>query len=85
MQAVYFGSYESDEYPLAIALDEFGFIYVAGTTNTTSTTATFALDSGGGYYFGIGTFVGTGLLYIKTHWDLNVELEQGPANIGIEP
>jgi hypothetical protein len=32
--AVYFGEYDGDEYPTAIALDEYGFIYVAGTTNS---------------------------------------------------
>jgi hypothetical protein len=68
--AVFFGETDGDEYPTAIALDEFGFVYVAGTT----TSPTLGVHTGD-----------RGMLYVKTHWDLNVELNIGETNVGFSP
>jgi len=43
-------------------------VYVAGTTTSPSS---FGVSSGD-----------LGMLYVKTHWDFNIELTTGPANTG---
>jgi hypothetical protein len=66
VNAVYFGESDGSEYPYAIGVDEWGYIVVAGTTNSVN--------------FGVPTNT-LSMLYIKTHWDLNYELDAGEANV----
>mmetsp|Transcript_34012 Transcript_34012/g.33167 ORF Transcript_34012/g.33167 Transcript_34012/m.33167 type:complete len:398 (-) Transcript_34012:2283-3476(-) len=65
--AVYYGQRDGTETPLVITVDEYGFIVVAGNSNS----PTFGVVAGG-----------TSMLYLKTHWDLNYELNVGPTNVG---
>lgn len=62
VNAVYFGEYDGTEQPYAIGVDEWGFIVVAGTTNSAR--------------FGVPN-PSTSMLYVKTHWDLNYEVTTG--------
>lgn len=66
VNAVYFGENDGNEYPYAIGVDEWGFIVVAGTTDSPN--------------FGVPSNT-LSMLYIKTHWDLNYELDNGEANL----
>mmetsp|Transcript_40577 Transcript_40577/g.39123 ORF Transcript_40577/g.39123 Transcript_40577/m.39123 type:complete len:724 (+) Transcript_40577:1169-3340(+) len=70
--AVYYGMYDGDEVPFTIAVDEYGFVYVAGTSNSPE-------------YGVLNGNTNWGMLFVKTHWDLNIEMNVGKANVGVAP
>ena len=65
-EAAIIGDKFGDEFPLAVAVDELGYIIVAGWS-----------DSNDANWFG-GTMNlnSRGLIYIKTHWNLHFECDQ---------